>query len=193
MGEYGQHPKGERFKPRFHPERLDEPAKLKKPSKIFVCSMGELFGEWVPRKWIAEVHAAMFDAPQHTFQLLTKNPKRLRNMNFDGMVWKGYTVTTDAQLWDLLYCLSDGRYLKPTVQYVSFEPLLGPIELPDWATDYIDWVIIGRMTGPGSDKHIPDIGWVDSIKGWCDEHEIPVFIKNNLGWWSRYQEFPRKT
>ena len=185
MGEYGKHPKGERFKPRIHVERLLEPAKLKKPSKIFVCSMGELFGDWVSNDWIAKIIEAMGKFPQHTFQLLTKYPERMSGWRFTENVWAGTTITNQLDL----ECMIDYSPLDCGVRFVSFEPLLGPIDLSAVAGG-IDWVIIGRMTGPGSDKYIPDMEWTSNIKNWCDEHEIPVFIKDNLGWWSRYQKSP---
>ncbi len=185
LGEYGKHPKGERFKPRFHPERLDEPAKLKKPSKIFVCSMGELFGDWIKNDWINEILDAISQAPQHTYQILTKNPERMSGWRFGENVWAGSTITNQSDL----ECRIDYQPLEVGLNFVSFEPLLGPIDLSAVAGG-IDWAIIGRMTGPGSDKYIPDIEWVANIKNWCDEHGVPVFIKDNLGWWSRYQKFP---
>ena len=64
------------FDPTFHKYRLNEPARMKKPRNIFVCSMADLFGEWVPDEWIMEVFKACDNAPQHNYLFLTKNPKR---------------------------------------------------------------------------------------------------------------------
>ena len=63
-------------KPVFHPERLDEPLRRKKPAIIFICSMSDLFHEQVPDQWIDQVFAAMALCPQHTFLVLTKRPER---------------------------------------------------------------------------------------------------------------------
>ncbi len=65
------------FYPTFHRYRLDEPQNMKKPQNIFVCSMADLFGDWVPYNWIEEVFAACDKAPQHRYMFLTKNPQRL--------------------------------------------------------------------------------------------------------------------
>lgn len=71
------------FEPTFHRYRLQEPRYRKKPAKIFTCSMGDLFGLWVPDSWIEDVLDIMRKCPQHTFQLLTKGPDyRLANFDF---------------------------------------------------------------------------------------------------------------
>ena len=71
MGEYGQQPVGEEFKPRFLPERLDGPLKVRKPSRIFTGSMGDMFGEKVEPAWVRQVWDVMWKASQHTFIILT--------------------------------------------------------------------------------------------------------------------------
>ena len=208
LGEYGQHPKGERFKPRFHLERLDEPAKLKKPSKIFVCSMGELFGDWVPTGWIREILDASAKAPQHIYQWLTKNPERITDYAWSPNDWIGFTVTNQKQLEEVAFWFTSSAHTKVEKRFMSLEPLLGPMNfthlgyrraglnnehLLEYAfADVLDWVIIGRMTGPGSDKHIPYLAWVEEIRSWCFKHEIPCFIKDNLHRDPQCQEFPRR-
>jgi len=84
------------FKPRFHPERLGEPLKIKKPSVIFVSDMGDLFGDWVPEKCITEVLGVVGECPQHTFLFLTKNPKRYKRFNFPKNAWLGTSVENQA-------------------------------------------------------------------------------------------------
>src|SRR3990167_4726541 len=66
------------FKPTFHPERLDAPMREKKPQRVFVCSMADLLGEWVPDEWIRRVLVAASEADWHTYFFLTKNPARYR-------------------------------------------------------------------------------------------------------------------
>lgn len=78
MGEYGQQPVGEEFKPRFLPERLDGPLKVRKPSRIFTGSMGDMFGEKVEPAWVRQVWDVMWKASQHTFIILTKRPDRMQ-------------------------------------------------------------------------------------------------------------------
>jgi protein gp37 len=75
--EYGPivpYPNG--FAPTLHRYRMNEPTSIKNPQTIFVCSMADLFGEWVPDEWIQEVFKACDAAPQHRYLFLTKNPKR---------------------------------------------------------------------------------------------------------------------
>jgi len=66
---------GRSFDPQFHPERLRQPMKIKKPSKIFVCSAADLFGDWVPSQWITDVFEVMAYCKWHTFIVLTSRQK----------------------------------------------------------------------------------------------------------------------
>ena len=90
-----------RFEPTFHRYRLDEPERWTKPRNIFVCSMADLFGDWVPDKWILDVFAACERAPQHRYLFLTKNPDRyIKLAQMDKLpkknnMWYGTTVTTE--------------------------------------------------------------------------------------------------
>jgi len=184
------------FEPAFYPERLEEPAKVKKPAKIFVVSMGDLFGAWVPQEWQDAVFRVVEENPRHTFQFLTKDPVTMGRA-FDryfgdrvpGNLWFGTSVTGSDDI---------GRFLSlPTidggVRFVSFEPLLGSISLPnasaDWLLGDIDWVIIGAQTNPT--KH-PLPAWVDEIIQAANGAGIPVFLKNSIqSWWPEtLREFP---
>lgn len=75
-GRFG-YPADEPFRVTLHPNRLEEPLKLRKPSRIFVCSMGDLFHEDVPFEWVDKVLYIIAQAPQHTFLMLTKRPERM--------------------------------------------------------------------------------------------------------------------
>ncbi len=112
------------FSPMFWPERLDQPAKVKKPSKIFVCSMGDLFGDWVSREWIEQViGTAWFVSPHHIYQFLTKNPKRLKDFNpWPSNCWIGTTVTNQADADERIPWLLQ---VDAPVLFVNHEPLLG--------------------------------------------------------------------
>lgn len=89
------------FEPTFHRYRLDEPKKWTEPRTIFVCSMGELFGNWVPDEWIKAVFDACEAAPQHRYLFLTKNPDRLNRLARDGKLpqkhWYGYIWNIPAR------------------------------------------------------------------------------------------------
>lgn len=169
------------FAPTFHRYRLDEPQKIKKPSKIFVCSMADLFGDWVPDEWIEEVFKiCTIKAPHHKYLFLTKNPARYLQIlksqyplcDYQNM-WFGFTHT-EGELWGLPAHMQINRF-------VSIEPLLGEVyPSPFFWEDGIDWVIIGSETGNRKDKVIPEREWVDSIVSQCHKTGVPVFMKNSL-------------
>ena len=183
------------FEPTFHPDRLQEPYKIKKPSKIFTVSMGDLFGDWMlPRKedrglsWIKLILQVVDDNPHHTFQFLTKYPQNLRLLDYQRPnMWVGTTVTTWIDFWRIR-CL---KKYTTGIKFVSFEPLHGDMQELD-LTD-IDWVIIGAETGRRPGKITPEPDWIEDILCATNEYDIPVFMKNNLkpywnGIWR--QEFP---
>ncbi len=162
------------FEPTLHRYRLDEPQHMKKPQNIFVCSTADLFGDWVPHNWIEEVFAACEKAPQHRYLFLTKNPARYHRMALldklprTNNYWYGSTITnTDDPFWQ------SGSHNT----FLSAEPILGDFPfgkvLP---CDFMDWVIIGAMTGPGSKKHQPTPETVFNIATAID----PVFMKDSL-------------
>ena len=173
------------FRPTFYPKRLKQPAKVKKPSKIFVCSMADLFGDWVPANWIASVLGQIANAaPWHTYQFLTKNPKCLKDFNpWPSNCWVGTTVTNQADDWRINELLK----VDASVRFVSHEPLLSEIDMRPWIGDYmispgpgqhLNWAIIGAMTGPGAVR--PDLAWVLSLERQYQAAGVPIFEKNNL-------------
>lgn len=160
------------FNPTFYPERLKEPWELKKPSKIFVCSIADLFASWTLREWRDRVFENMLNCPiQHQWQLLTKSPEGIPKHPFPENWWLGATVTCEEELWkiDVIRGVGCG------VRFISFEPLLGKME-PNLQN--IDWVIIGKLTG--SKRIQLQKEWVIPILAECDIWNIPVFMKNNL-------------
>jgi len=152
-------------KPKFFFERVREPFKLKKPSKIFVCSMADLFGDWVGGSTIQLIIDVVKSNPQHTFQFLTKNPKRYKEFNFPENCWLGITIDVVNQ--ERLNQLKQRNY---KYKFVSFEPLLGNMSMLDLTG--IDLVIVGAMTGQGAIK--PEKEWIDSIK------HPNIFYKDNI-------------
>lgn len=173
------------FTPTFYPSRLEEPKKVKKPSRIFTVSMGDLFGEWVPQEWIDAVLQVVRECPQHTFIFLSKNPARYEDYEWPANCWIGATVESSYTA-SRLVCVSK---IKAAVRFVSFEPLLGPVEKFDLADlKDLHWVIIGAQTGPGARPAAP--GWVKNIISQARAANIPVFLKNNLKWPEKIQEWP---
>ena len=112
--------------PKFYPERLKEPYKVKKPSKIFVGSMCDLFGDWIDKDWIDRIILTARENPQHTFQFLTKNPKRYSKFEFPKNCWLGVTIDgTETTLEKVMRI--EHLATKDNFKFVSFEPLLGDV------------------------------------------------------------------
>lgn len=179
------------FEPHFYPERLKEPWELKKPSKIFACSIADLFASWTPEAWRDAVLDTIFRCPvKHTFQLLTKNPERIPDIHFPDNVWIGTTVTGENKFqagYDDAVNIERIKKVKSKIRFVSFEPLLGRIK-PD--LNGIQWIIIGKLAG--SKRVKLDYRWVDVIFGEAQALDIPVFMKNNLGFENPIQQFPEE-
>ncbi|HDY68985.1 MAG TPA: DUF5131 family protein [Candidatus Scalindua sp.] len=173
---------GKDFKPRMWWDRLDQPIKEKKPSKIFVCSMADLFGDWLPDDTINYVLDTVRKCPHHTFQFLTKNPKRYYWFPMPDNCWRGVTITKGkAKIFSLV---------DSGIRFVSCEPLLGWIDFKGCS---FDWIIIGAMTGHLAKKYQPKYEWIQDILYHADSSKIPVFMKNNLKpiWKGKLrQEFP---
>ena len=194
-GRYG-YPADDPFKPTLHEDKLDVPLKWKKPRRIFVCSMGDLFHEDVHRETILRVWKTMAESPQHTFQVLTKRPERMMYILEQWMhpalrlslvdhtwplpnVWLGVTAenqeTADQRIPILLNT-------PAAVRFVSCEPLLGPVDLhPGWllpispTTSKLNQVIVGGESGPGARPMNPD--WARSIRDQCKAAGVPFFMK----------------
>ena len=177
------------FDPTFHRYKLDEPQHWKKPRTIFVCSMADLFGEWVPDEWIEQAFKACEAAPQHRYMFLTKNPARFKQLRKNGVklpndCWIGTSVTRDAEQADQ-YTGRTG-YLSEnwdtTAQwFVSVEPILermsrGSIE----NLTAMNWVIVGAETGRRNERVIPEKKWIDEIAEECKRCGTPIFMKESL-------------
>ena len=167
------HPFG--FAPTFHRYRLEEPLFAKKPQNIFVCSMADLFGEWVPDEWIEAVFEACEKAPPHRYLFLTKNSKRYEKYiqrKMPSNFWFGHTVTEHNHEARQVYVGKDWN------TFTSIEPMLG--EFHYFNASYTRWVIIGAETGNRKGKVIPKRDWIENIVCDCRHYGIPVFLKNNL-------------
>jgi len=181
---------GRSFEPTFHPERLEEPYKLKKPAKIFVCSMGELFGPWVWRSRKNKVLRVAEENPQHTFQFLTKFPPAPTEFRFPPNAWLGVTVN-DKHDTGRIQALNEIKYAhrffgEDLITFVSAEPLLGALYVAPWHD--IDWLIIGAQTNP--DKQ-PKDEWIEALLVEADHYGFPVFMKSNLDYEPKRREFPK--
>lgn len=182
------------FVPTIHRYRMGEYRDKKRQRNIFVGSMSDVFGEWVPDRWIREVFNACEKAPQHNYLFLTKNPGRYIELHHYGELplrdnmWYGTTVTDP----DTEYMGQDGHYEFHT--FLSVEPILADFgELSE--KSYIqEWIIVGAETGSRKDKVIPRREWIENIVEQCRKYNIPVFMKPSLTdiWGEELiQEFPK--
>lgn len=185
-GRFG-YPVDDPFRVTFHPDRIELPLHWKKPQKIFVNSMGDLFHEYVHRDLTLRVWNIMEACSQHIFQILTKRPdamyNRLEYWMYPAMrislfrevqyplknVWLGVTVE-NAKHKDRIDIL---RKIPAAVRFISFEPLLGDVGEIDLTG--IHWVIVGGETGPGARWMAS--GCVFNIFNQCKEQRVPFFFK----------------
>lgn len=178
------------FEPTLHRYRLPMPAQKKKPANIFVCSMADLFGEWVPDSWIKAVFEACAAAPWHNYLFLTKNPDRYYQLG-DGDEniipdegiggWFGASAATEEQAqeaWENMNC-----------RWMSLEPLRGDFSeefftYDDRYTQQVrrrwDWIVIGAETGSSKDKIKPKREWIQNIVDECRKTNTPLFMKNSV-------------
>jgi len=164
------------FEPTFHSYRLGEPALEPKPQRIFVSSMGDLLGSWVPAEWILRVLEVVRACAWHDFLFLTKNPARYAEFNpWPDNAWLGASATNQAELDVALAALAKAEAWP---RFLSCEPLRGAIELPEGAGQVVDWIIIGAQTGPGA--VVPRERWVHRLTWDAVDQGIQVFHKDNL-------------
>lgn len=179
------------FTPTFYRYKLDLPQKVQSPKNIFVCSMADLFGDWIPDEWITEVFEACKKAPQHRYLFLTKNPSRYMELYDKGLLpgednfWYGTTITKPK----------DNFYISAVRNtFISLEPILEPFITNEYSPEKrfsdtevinpclrtVDWIILGAETGNRKDKVVPQKEWVYDIV----EHFLalgkPVFMKDSM-------------
>lgn len=188
-----------------HPSAVNLPLRWRKPRRVFVNAMSDLFHVDIPYPWLADIFAVMAAAQRHTFQVLTKRPARMRsllnNPAFLDQVWDRATgkgmkpadwawplpnvhlgISAEDQHW------SDIRIpallgTPAAVRFVSAEPLLGPIAMRAALlvgayfepTEGIGWVIAGGESGPGARPC--KLGWLRSLRDQCADADVPFFVK----------------
>src|SRR6266545_826657 len=150
----------------LHPDQIELPLRWRRPRRIFVNSMSDLFHDAVPDEYIQRVFEVMVHADWHVFQVLTKRPKRMAKLGSDlpwpPHIWAGTSVELDRYAWRSNVHL---RVVPAAVRFVSAEPLLGA--LPSLELDHLHWLITGGESGP---KHRPcDPAWVRDIRDRCRE------------------------
>ncbi len=156
-------------------DALTIPLRWRRPRTIFVNSMSDLFHERVPAKFIGRVWSVMARTPQHTYQILTKRPERMRevlsSVNFPILpnVWLGTSVENAK----VLNRLDHLRSTPAMIRFVSFEPLIGSVAKAN--LDKIHWAIVGGESGPRARSMEPE--WLDEIHELCREHRVAFFFK----------------
>ena len=190
------------FKPTLYRYRLDE-YKAKKSSNIFVCSMADLFGSWVPDSWIEEVLSACVRAAQHNYLFLTKNPQRYIELQNKGKLviadnmWYGASATNEQQL--MIATKAFNNINCRTKTFLSVDPLLEDVTVSEYWNDclnnhLVDWVIVGAENGNRKNRVIPERDWIRSIAFDCYDESIPIFMKSSLEdiWNGLIQEFTKE-
>ena len=175
--------------------KLFAPFTWRKPRRVFVNSMSDLFHDQVPDAFIVQVFSVMARTPRHTYQLLTKRHGRMRSLlSTDGFrdavlalapgalwplrnLWLGVSVEDQQRATLRVPALLD---TPAWIRWLSCEPLLGPIDLGAADQDAtcdggIDWVVVGGESGPGARPMHP--GWARGLRDQCTDTGIPFFFK----------------
>ncbi|HKS46739.1 MAG TPA: DUF5131 family protein [Amycolatopsis sp.] len=178
------------FTPLFHHERLDAPANTTIPAahrddpayrKVFVCSMADLYGRWVPDEWIEQVHSSMLASPWWQYILLTKFPARYVGLDLPPKAWVGTSIDEQKRVR-----IAEDAFRKidgVAVKWLSLEPLREPLEFTDLSM--FDWVVIGAQTETRQPdgtvtSFAPPFEWVARIALRAKEAGCKVHLKPNL-------------
>ena len=182
---------GERSGPGFaftmHADRLDQPRRWRKPRRIFVNSMSDLFHEEIDERFLNNVFETMRQTPQHTYQILSKRHRRMQvllaNAGHPDVGLMKQRVAPSSNIW-LGVSVENQQWAEAripwllrtpaAVRWLSVEPMLGPVALDGWL-DRIDWVVVGGESGPG--RRPFDKDWARALRDQCVEASIPFFFK----------------
>lgn len=186
------------FNVTIHQDLIEAPKKWKTPRKIFVNSMSDLFHENVDDDTILKIFQTMNACPQHQFQVLTKRPERLEQLNdrirWTENIWMGVTVESNAYFDRIEFLRNSDAHIK----FISAEPLLS--DLQNINLEAIDWIIVGGESGPGARKMEKE--WVEDILTSARRYNTAFFFKQWGGTNKKkagrelngniYSEYPKK-
>jgi protein gp37 len=158
---------------RLDRDALSVPTKWRKPRRIFVNSMSDLFHDAVPAEFVAEVWSVMASTPWHTYQILTKRPDRMAQITASLPVLDNVWLGTSVESADYLGRIDNLRTVRAAVRFISFEPLLGSVAEANLRG--IHWAIVGGESGPRSRPMLEE--WVDEIEAACRESKAAFFFK----------------
>ena len=157
----------------MHEHMIDVPLRWKRPQRIFVNSMSDLFHKDVPLEFIQRVFETMLRADWHQYQVLTKRADRLEELSeqlpWANQIWMGTSVENEKVRWRIDSLRNSGAKIK----FLSLEPLIGPLRGLDLTG--IDWVIVGGESGPGA-RPI-DVAWALDLRDQCVEQGVAFFFK----------------
>jgi protein gp37 len=186
------------FEPKFHPERLSAPINTRLPTdtgngnlNVFVCSMAELFGDWVPQEWIDQVIESCTKAPEWNFIFLTKNPKRLIGIKWPKNAWVGTTVDCQSRVNSAVAAFDElnKHPYRPVVTFLSCEPMNERLDFGDRGLHSFDWIIIGgRSVSSRMPAFQPEWEWVEKLHNEARAAGCKVYWKPNLT--VRPKEYP---
>ncbi len=172
----------------FKPQILMDPKKVKGPLKIFAGSMTDLLGHWIEEDDIERVLEVMKEEERHTFQILTKNPTRLKKFFYPDNVWLGASSPPDFMWSNKLSHHQKEQMLHKTLlelsqfnltRWMSIEPLSWDISYMMSQYPPLDWAVIGAATN-GPKVYQPDPEHVSALLEVFDSQKVPVFFKGNL-------------
>ena len=196
------HPFEQGFEVRLWPERLTLPLRWRRPRRVFVDSMSDLWHDAVGADLIARVFAVIAVAGQHTFQVLTKRPGRMCSLLGDDGFWDqvgqaaaGYDpspealaaiggrflpnlwlgVSVETQKWAPVRLGKLAATSVAGVRFASCEPLLGELDIRRWLDGGLEWVIAGGESGSRARPMHPD--WTRSLRDQCQAAGVPFFFK----------------
>lgn len=165
---------------KFHPDRLNDLARLRKPSMIFVNSMSDLFHSAITDQQIKSTFDYMEQVySKHIFQILTKRPKRMFEIfsdhQFAKNIWLGVSGENQEHLHERAMYLKE---MNCAVKIFSLEPLLAPINVDEYIMrQQVDWVIVGAESMGGAVGRECKIEWIENIVDQCKKSNMPVFVK----------------
>lgn len=175
-----------------HEDRLSQPLRWKRPRRIFVNSMSDLFHDAVPESFLDKVFLTMESAQQHTFQILTKRPEAMRDYMIKRQargdktlpnVWLGVSVEDQVTANDRIPFLID---TPAAIRWISAEPLLGSIVLGSASMAFglrpwrLDWVVVGGESGPNARPMHPN--WARSLLNQCGSEKVKFLFKQWGEW-----------
>jgi protein gp37/ParB-like chromosome segregation protein Spo0J len=175
------------FTPLFHHERLEAPANTSVPQRaqtepafgrVFVCSMADLFGAWVPQDWIDQVVASTVANPQWEYLYLTKFPQRYDRLQLPASGWIGASVDEQNRAEPTLAAMRKVSGVK--VKWLSLEPLLEPVTFS--TLEGIDWIVIGAQSENigQNPAFAPNFEWIADLMTIARRDGCKVWLKTNL-------------